>query len=35
MLKADLSASEENRKLIENEVVATSRVEQQKMGLEK
>jgi len=35
MLRADLRVCEENRKLLETEVVATRRVEQQKIGLEK
>jgi len=35
MLRADLKVCEENRKILETEVVATRRVEQQKIGLEK
>ena len=35
MLRADLRVCEENRKMIENEVVVMKRVEQQKVGLEK
>jgi hypothetical protein len=35
MLRADLRVCEENKKMIENEVVAMKRVEQQKVGLEK
>ena len=35
MMRADLRVCEENRKMIENEVVVMKRVEQQKVGLEK
>ena len=35
MLRGDLRVWEENRKMIENEVVVMKRLEQQKLGLEK